>query len=397
MSNPIDPKPISSGSSAQPPELIQSPAALETLVASLAALPAIAVDTEADSLYSYFDKVCLLQFSTRGADYLVDPLALSPHALASLAPIFADARREKVFHAAEYDILCLKRDYQFTFANLFDTMIAARILGWQNYGLGNTLQEHLGVALNKKMQRADWGRRPLSAEQIAYAREDTHYLLRLRDLQLEELTRGGHLEEAREEFERLTRVEPSPRRFDPDAYWNILGARDLNPPQLGVLRELYRLRDAHARKEDRPPFKIISDAALMRISQARPASTRALAHLGGVSEFVLRRYSHSILSAVARGGAAPQTARPRPHSRTDNFLDNVERTRLGLLKEWRKQRAEARGVESDVIVSNDVLFALARKNPSTLDALVAAANLGPWKTREYGEEMLTVLHGKKRA
>lgn len=373
----------------------QTPSALDALRATLIAQSAIAVDTEADSLFSYFEKVCLLQFSTRDADFIVDPLAFSPDALASLAPIFADARIEKIFHAAEYDILCLKRDYQFVFANIFDTMIAARILGWKNYGLGNTLQERFGVTLNKKMQRADWGRRPLSAEQIAYAREDTHYLLRLRDVQMDELQNQGRVEEAREEFERLTRVEPSPRRFDPDAYWNITGARDLNPAQLGALRELYRWRDAQARKEDRPPFKILPDATLLRIAQARPASTRALAHLGGISDYVLRRYSHALADAVARGAASPQTARPHPHARGDNFLDNPARERLGKLKEWRKQRAEARGVENDVIVSNDVLFALARKNPRTLDALVAATDLGPWKTREYGEAMLAVLRGKK--
>ncbi|MEW5718697.1 MAG: ribonuclease D, partial [Chloroflexota bacterium] len=225
---------------------VQTPSALDALCATLTAQTAIAVDTEADSLFSYFEKVCLLQFSTREADFIVDPLAFAAttDGIAALAPVFANARIEKVFHAAEYDILCLKRDYRFTFAHIFDTMIAARILGWKNYGLGNTLQERFGVALNKKMQRADWGHRPLSAEQIAYAREDTHYLLRLRDVQMEELMSRGRVEEAREEFERLTRVEPAPRRFDPDAYWNITGARDLNPAQLGILRELYRFRDA---------------------------------------------------------------------------------------------------------------------------------------------------------
>jgi len=377
---------------------VESAAALDALRETLARQSAIAVDTEADSLYSYFEKVCLVQFSTGEADYIVDPFALSATAdgLTPLASIFADAHIEKVFHAAEYDILCLKRDYRFTFANVFDTMIAARILGWQNVGLGNTLQERFRITLNKKMQRADWGHRPLSAEQMAYAREDTHYLLRLRDLQREELRRQGRLEEAREEFERLTRVEPSPRRFDPDAYWHITGARDLDPTRLGVLRELYRFRDAQARKEDRPPFKVAADATLMRLAHARPSSTRALAHLGGVSEFVMRRYGHALLDAVARGAAAPQTARPLPHSHSDTALDNAARHRLGKLKEWRKKRAEVRGVENDVIVSNDVLFTVARENPRTLEALVAGTNLGPWKTREYGEEILGVLHDKKK-
>jgi len=177
-------------------EFVDSPRALHALCELLGAQTSVAVDTESDSLYSYFEKLCLVQFSTREADYIVDPLALS---LAPLASFFADARIEKVFHAAEYDILCLKREYHFTFANIFDTMVAARILGWKQVGLGAILHERFGVTLNKKMQRADWGRRPLTTEQLAYAREDTHYLLALRDLQKAELEQRGHWEEAREE------------------------------------------------------------------------------------------------------------------------------------------------------------------------------------------------------
>lgn len=366
--------------------------ALRALRETLATQTAIAVDTEADSLYSYFEKVCLLQFSTRATDYIVDPLALAS-ALDLLAPLFADPRIEKVFHAAEYDILCLKRDYNFAFANIFDTMLAARILGWTNVGLGNILNERFSVALNKKMQRADWGHRPLSAEQLAYAREDTHYLLALRDAQMIELEKLGRVEEAREEFERLTRAEPTPRQFDPHAYWNIKGARELETRQLGALRELFSWREGQARQEDRPPFKVLSDAALVGLARACPTSARGLARVTGVSEFIQRRYGASILAAIARGVAAPQTARPRPRARGENFLDPAARTRLDKLKAWRKQRAHARGVETDVIVSNEVLYAAARHHPRTLDALVAMTGLGPWKARTYGEEIVRVLRG----
>lgn len=380
------------------PILIETPAALEKMVRRLMSLPLVAVDTESDSLFSYFEKTCLIQLSTPDTDYLVDPLAFENRttALQRLAPFFAAPHIEKVFHAAEYDIFCMKRDFEFQFANLFDTMIAARILGWKNIGLGNVLQEHFGVTLNKKMQRADWGHRPLTAEQIAYAREDTHYLLALRDLQIAELEKLGRLTEAREEFARLAKVEPTPRRFDPDAYWNLDGARKLNPHQLGVLRELYRFRDAQARKEDKPPFKILSDAALLHIAIERPTSPRALARLNGISEFVIRRYGTSILATVARGEQAPQLTPPRPHVREDGRFDDAARNRLGKLKEWRKARAAERGVDTDVIVSNDVLTALARKNPKTLDALIEVSGLGPWKAQQYGEEMLNVLRGKKK-
>jgi ribonuclease D len=367
------------------------------LAQRLASEPLIAVDTESDSLFSFFEKVCVLQMSTRAIDYVVDPLALppakedAPAGLAVLGSIFSDVQIEKVFHAAEYDIICLKRDYHFEFRNIFDTMIAARILGWKNVGLGNILQERFGVTLNKKMQRADWGHRPLTVEQISYAREDTHYLPALRDLQLSELERLGRLEEAREEFERLTRVEGAVRRFDPDAYWNITGARDLDRVGLGILRELFRFRDAQARKEDRPAFKILPDSSLLQLAATHPGTSRDLARGGGLSQYAVQRYGHAILDAIARGQAAPQTAAPHPHSRGQPPLDNNGRTRLAKLKEWRKHRAAARGVETDVIVSNDVLFAAARKNPRTMEALIAASELSPWKAKTYGDEMLAVL------
>lgn len=377
---------------AQPPVWVDSPTGLAGMQAQMQALAAIAVDTESDSLYSYFEKVCLLQFSTPAEDYVVDPFPLGD--LSALGALFADPAIEKVFHAAEYDILCLRRDYGFGFASIFDTMIAARILGWANVGLGSILQERFGVSLNKRMQRADWGHRPLSVEQIAYAREDTHYLLALRDIQLAELARLGRLEEAREEFARLANVQPAVRRFDPDAYGNLEGARDLDPVQLGTLRELYRFRDAQARREDRPPFKVLAESALLRIAEALPDSVPALRRVDGLTPYALQRYGQAIVQAVARGRAAPQVALPRPHLRREPLLDNSARTRLGRLKEWRKRRATERGVAPDVIVSNDVLLAAARNNPRTLDALVDISHLGPWKAREYGQDLLEALHGR---
>lgn len=400
MPNYVDVDRITKPKLASAPEWVATRPGLNALHERLASEPLIAVDTESDSLFSYFEKVCVLQISTRAMDYVVDPLALSsvkdgaPAGLAVLAPVFADGRIEKIFHAAEYDIICLKRDYRFEFKSIFDTMIAARILGWQNVGLGSILQERFGVSLNKKMQRADWGHRPLTVEQIAYAREDTHYLPALHDLQLSELERLGRLEEAREEFERLTRIEGAARHFDPDAYWNITGARDLDRVGLGVLRELFRFRDAQARKEDHPPFKVVSDATLLHLAVTQPSSPRDLARVSGISDCAIQRYGPAIADAVARGRAAPQTAAPHPRSRGQPPLDNSARTRLGNLKEWRKQRAAARGVEPDVIVSNDVLYAAARKNPRTLEALVAASDLGTWKAKAYGEEILQVLDGK---
>src|ERR1700712_3897883 len=187
-----------------PPVLVADADSLARLVAALARCPFVAVDTESNSLHAYRERVCLIQFSTPDADFIVDPIRLPD--LQPLAPLFANPEQQKIFHAAEYDLLCLRRDYGFAFANIFDTMSAARALGWPQVGLAAILGTHFGVTMNKKFQRADWKRRPLTPEQLDYARLDTHYLLALRDQQFEALTASGHWPEAQEEFDRLARV-----------------------------------------------------------------------------------------------------------------------------------------------------------------------------------------------
>ncbi|MEK7275042.1 MAG: HRDC domain-containing protein, partial [Candidatus Desantisbacteria bacterium] len=305
--------------------------------------------------------------------------------------VFADEKIEKIFHAVQYDILCLRRDYQFEFRNIFDTMAAARILGWKNVGLGNILQERFGIVLNKKMQKTNWGHRPLAAEQIDYASKDTHHLIALRNLQVIELTRLGRLEEACEEFDRLPRVQSAARCFNPNAYWNIKGAKDMDPINLGVLRELFCFRNEQARKENRPEFKVLSEHTLVSIAAIHPTTVQELLLIHGVSKHTVHKYGQAILDAIDRGHLMPQTRAPSLPSSNQLPLDIDARVRFARLKEWRKHRAIARGVEPDVIVSNDVLFAVARGNPQTIDLLAAASNLGQWKLKEYGEELLEVL------
>jgi ribonuclease D len=348
--------------------------------------PAAAVDIESNSLYVYYEKVCLIQFSIPGTDYLVDPFAVD---LSSLGPFFAEARHEKVFHAAQYDILSLKRDYGFDFANLFDTMLAARLLGWKRYGLGAILEEHFGVPLNKRMQRYNWGTRPLPQQALHYARLDTHFLLPLRDKQVAELQAKKRLEEARRAFERETHIEPAPKVFNPDDFWRVRGARELAPAEQAVLRELFILRDQYARKLNRPPFKVMNDATLVRLAQVKPADQRSLGRVKGLSHYITKQTGADLLGAVARGLRAPAPAYPRnQHKRPDE----ATMLRYEALRNWRKGKAEARNVEPDVILSNSALMDLARQAPHTRQALAQVNGLDEWQRRTYGDELLKVLN-----
>lgn len=391
----------------QPPLVVTTSSEFDEMLARLAEQPRVAVDTEADSLYSYYEKVCLIQFSipnaaqrapsTRSgsidtADYILDTLTFRQ--IEPLGALFADPRIELVFHAAEYDIMSLRRDYGFEFASIFDTMAAARILGWKHVGLGNILEQHFGVKLDKRFQRADWGKRPLSPELIEYARDDTHYLLALHDLQRADLEARGRLDEARAEFERLERVAWGERAFDPNRYVTLEGARGLNPAELGALRELFQMRETLARKEDRPPFKVIANAVLVRVARVQPRTLAELTLVPGVGEWYARRYGRETLKAIERGRAHPQARPPKPGTRRAPQLpDNASRERYNRLKAWRRERALARGVEPDVILSNDALVEIARANPRTPDALPQLTALGEWKAREYGEELLKILKG----
>jgi ribonuclease D len=368
---------------------IDSPAALNEMLARLLQSPLVAVDTESNSLYAYYERVCLIQFSIPSIDYLVDPLTID---VSRLGDLFADDRYEKVFHAAQYDILSLKRDYGFSFNNLFDTMIAARVLGWKRYGLGPILEERFDVRLNKRMQRYDWGIRPLPKQALDYARLDSHFLLPLREIQLAELQARNRLDEARRAFQRQTRSEPSPRVFNPDDFWRIRGARDLLPAEQSILRELYILRDRYARKLNRPPFKVMNDATLIRLAQAQPTDVRSLGRIKGLSHRMRREAGESLLEAIARGQAGPYPSYPRNHHRPP---DEDTLRRYEALRAWRKLRAEARGVEPDVILPNSVLMALARRAPATAKALARVEGLDDWQRRTYGDELLDVLNNQR--
>jgi ribonuclease D len=361
---------------------------LAALVSRLSSQPAIALDTESNSLYAYQEQVCLVQISIPGEDFIVDPLAgfdISP-----LAPVVADASVLKVFHAAEYDVMCLKRDFGIHFSSLFDTMWAARILGWKRVGLGPILREVFDVQTSKRYQRYNWGKRPLDPEALAYARLDTHYLLPLQQLQMEHLSREGRLEEAREVFDEVAATGPANSDLDPDGFWRIKGAYDMSRREAAVLRELYLWRDREAARVDRPHFKVVSDNALSALARARPASAEELGRVEALPARNARRYGHSLLEAIRRGERAKK---PRPPSKPRPPEEVVER--FEALRSWRKNAAKGRGVDVDVVLGNAVLWELAKADPRGVGELKSIKGLGDWKRGAYGDGIVQTLRSHR--
>ncbi len=277
------------------PVLVADAPSLAALVERVREAPIVAVDTESNSFHVYRERVCLLQLSTQEGDFVVDALAVD---VRPLGAVLCDGR-EAVLHGADYDVRCLKRDFGWRLPRLFDTMAAARRLGRQALGLAALVEAHFGVRLSKSFQRSDWGRRPLSPEQIAYAALDTRYLLPLRELLGGELASKGATEEARREFDRIAAVTPRERVFDPGGWRRLKGARELAAAGRGVLEALWLAREERARALDRPPFKVLGEQAMIEIARRLPRDGE-LAGIPGVTPSVLRRLGDEIRAAIGR-------------------------------------------------------------------------------------------------
>ena len=374
------------------PVFVESSGAVARLAADLAREKAIAVDTEADSFFHYFDKLCLVQIATPGAVYLVDPLKLPADALAPLRPIFADPAIRKVFHAAEYDLFVLGRHCGIRVAGLFDTMISAQLLGYTGVGLGALVERHFGIRISKDQQRTDWSRRPLKSAQIEYAAADVLYLLELARLVEAELTAAQRLDWAIEEFRALESRTWPEREFDEQGYLKIKGANRLSPRELAVLRELYLMRDRRARAADRPPFKILGNGTLLELAQNPSSSRRTLSKRKGITDLVLRRMGQDIAEAIERGTSGPE--HPAPERRSNGSgrrrLDRRGDVRLEHLKRWRAVRARELGLDPGVFCPNATLEAIAWADPSDPAELAALDAVKGWWARAFGAEVLAL-------
>ncbi len=366
------------------PRLVETPAQLTEMLAELRQAPLIAVDTESNAFHAYRPRVCLVQVADRTQEWAVDAKTLED--LTPLAELLNDPRHTKVLHAAEGDILALRRDFGWGITPLFDTMVAARLLGIRRYGLADLLEELFQVRLEKRFQRHDWGERPIPPPALRYAGADVRYLLPLHDMLRARLAAAGLLEEAAEEFERVSRAVPEERGFDEEGFWRIKGARDLPPRGRAVLRELYLFRDERARAQDRPPFKLLSDDALLTIAARAPRDLNDLRRLG-LTPLQVDRYGNGILAAVRRGVQAEPPRPPRGGPPPDPRIV----ARYEALREWRRRVAAARDVEPDVILPNAALRALAYAAPVTETDVARVAGLGPWKARAYAAELARIL------
>ncbi len=368
-----------------PPIWVDTPQGLLETSRILTGEKRVAVDTESNSLHAYQEQVCLIQFSIPGSDFLIDPMALPD--ISVLSDLFASDQIEKIFHASEYDVICLKRDYGIQFDHLFDTMVAARILGIREVGLNSLLNTEFGINLDKHLQKANWGRRPLPEEYLAYARMDTHFLMELRDVLEDRLRASGLWELAIEDFARMTRTSVPLENKIEDELWRIHGARDLNPEEAAIFLHLLLWREEAADRANRPPFKIISSEQLLMIAQSKICQMTTLRNKIHLSPIQLNKYAETILTVVEKGRNSLPLEPPRQHPSDPAFRKRLER-----LKIFRKAAAEKMKVESDVILPRDLLYDLAQNPPRHWEDFSARMMPYPWRFHNYGEQIFSAIH-----
>ena len=373
----------------KPPVWINKPHQLQLVYKALQHQPRISVDTESNSLFAYQEKVCLIQISSPEEDYLIDPLEL--HDLSLLGLLFKNPDQEKIFHASEYDLICMKRDFHFSFANIFDTMIAARILGATHVGLDSLLQQFFEIKINKKYQRANWGVRPLPQEMLDYARLDTYYLFKLRDTLEADLISNSLLNLAHEDFKIACKVKAHSNGNNQCECWKVAGANHMDGQQAAILNELCIYRDEQAKKADLPHFKILSNEILFEISRQKPASIEELSAIPHCSDKIIKRHGSGLLKAVSVGIDAPPIYRQRNSRPDDDYI-----ARIDLLKKWRKEKGRELKVESDVVLPRELLENIAAANPQKKSELHKLMSETPVRYQKFGTLIMKELLNKEK-
>ena len=368
--------------------LIENDADLYKIVVELQKEHAIGVDLEADSMFHYPEKICLLQISTPALNIVIDPLSVE--GLSLLTPIFADARIRKVFHEADYDIRSLYRDYGIEVHYLFDTQIAARFLGIRETGLAGLLKKKFYILSDKRYQRKDWSQRPLPAAMLQYAVQDICHLLPLASILERELMEKGLLFCVEEECELLSSVRPNLSE-NKSFFLNFKGVARFDPRSLAVLEKILCFRDQVARRRDRPHFKVLGNKQIIEIARIKPETKRDLAGIKGLSPKLIDHMGRSLIEKVKDGLSLPNEELPVYPKKTRKRLRSKEATRVNALKIWRERLAGKWGVDPALVCTNAQIRAIAIANPGEPENLICIEGIRKWQIKLFGLDICSVL------
>ena len=382
---------------------------LESLANRLSKQKVIAVDIEADSLHHYAPKICLIQISTSKETFILDPIATL--SIAPLSPLFESTKIKKIFHGADYDLRSLYRDFGITVRNIFDTMVSSQFLGQKEVGLAAVLNTRFGVTLNKKYQKANWAKRPLSDDMLHYAACDTAYLIKLYHALSKELALKGRLEWVEEECALLsvdcstnnnthwacgleTGKTCKERQKPPQKlplFKRFKGAGTMVPRDLAILEKLLAFREKKAKQQDRPPFKLFGNNLIKQLVADKPIESSTLKKTPGLPKDFMSRYAKGALSAIRAGLAVPEHRLP-VYPKTPRPPRNPKKqVRVRRLKRWRDAKASEFQLEPGILCNNSLLDAVAEVNPRDTKTLKTVPCIKKWQAKVLGREMIRAL------
>jgi len=371
-------------------QLITTIADLEPFARRIRRSKMIGVDLEADSMFHYQEKVCLLQMAGNGENVVIDPLEVKD--LSSLAPIFKDRKVCKVLHGSDYDVRSLYRDFSIEVNNLFDTQLASMYLGEHETSLGAVVNRRFDIVLDKRYQKKDWSQRPLPEGMVDYAAADAVHLIPLARMLIEELEAKKRLEWVREECELLSGVRPMDNGDDP-LFLRFRGAGRLQRRNLAALEGLLQYRRELAMKKDRPLFKVFSNKSLLTIAAELADSPQHLEKSGCLSAKQIRIYGKKFAAIVKKAKALPGDELPiYPRNRRARVSPKVP-DRIKALKDWRDRRAERLELDPALLFNKALMTAIAVKKPAKTKQLLEIEGIRNWQVNDFGKEIVKVLAG----
>jgi ribonuclease D len=369
-------------------EIINTGEALAELVGAIENEKAIGVDLEADSMFHFKEKVCLIQMATASLNVVIDPLVIED--LSALKPIFKRQDIRKIFHGADYDIRSLYRDFDIAVNNLFDTELASRFLGYSETSLEAVLKNKFDVTLDKKYQRKDWSNRPLSQDMVAYAAKDARYLLPLAQNLTAELENKGRLGWVQEECESLSKVRPSANNADP-LYLHFKGAGKLDSRSLAILENLLQYRLEIAQKKDKPLFRIFGSRSLFVLAEKKPLTVKKLEKVDAMSPRQINMYGSGVIKAIkAAMQIAPEELPVYPRKKSPR-VPLVVAGRVKALKQWRDKQAEKLALDPALILTKALINAIAVQKPLQLSGFSNITELKNWQKKEFGQDIVQVM------
>lgn len=349
---------------------------------------AVGIDLEADSMYSFREKICLIQLAAGSRVFLIDPFQLK-----NIDPLLAVLQNKdivKVLHGSDFDIRSLDRDYNARICSLFDTEIASRFLGTGERGLAALIKQEFNIHIEKKYQRADWSKRPFEKAMIDYSVKDAAYLIRLYEVISEKLKDKNRLSWAKEEFEIQEKV-----RYSADAehplFLKFKGAGRMDNRTLAVLENLLKMRIKHAQKLDRPLFKIIANPSILLIAEKKPVTPAQLEKTGALSSRQISMYQGSVLDAVRQAVDLKESELPSYPRHKKPVKDPARETRVKALKKLREKLSRKLGIEPGFLMNNAVIFSIAENQPGGIEQLLKIDQIRQWQVDNMGRDILSCL------